>query len=99
MKFQGTEFRSQGFKLYWYYLEVKHFFHKNTRGSAQTDAVATISVPMQADSNVTSGVYLFKMLEMLDWKKHKLESRLPGEISITSDMQMTPPLWQKVKRN
>ena len=36
---------------------------------------------------------------MLDNKKHKLESRLPGEISITSDMQMTPPLWQKVKRN
>ena len=33
------------------------------------------------------------------WMKHKLESRLPGEISITSDMQMTPPLWQKVKRN
>ena len=28
--------------------------------------------------------------------KHKLESRLPGEISITSDIQMTPPLWQKV---
>ena len=37
--------------------------------------------------------------ETLDWKKRKLESRLPGEISITSDMQMTPPLWQKVKRN
>ena len=37
--------------------------------------------------------------EMLDWMNHKLESRLPGEISITSDMQMTPPLWQKVKRN
>ena len=32
---------------------------------------------------------------MVDWKKHKLESRLPGEISITSDMQMTPPLWQE----
>ena len=29
---------------------------------------------------------------MLDWMKHKLESRLPGEISITSDKQMTPPL-------
>ena len=29
----------------------------------------------------------------------KVESRLPGEISITSDMQMTPPLWQKVKKN
>ena len=36
--------------------------------------------------------------KMLGWMKHKLESRLPGEISITSDMQMTP-LWQKVKRN
>ena len=34
----------------------------------------------------------------MDWKKHKLESRLQGEISITSDMQMTSPLWQKVKR-
>ena len=37
--------------------------------------------------------------EMLGWKKHKLESRLPGEISVTSDMQMTPPLCQKVKKN
>ena len=37
--------------------------------------------------------------EMLGWMKHKLESRLLVEISITSDMQMTPPLWQKVKRN
>ena len=35
--------------------------------------------------------------EMLGWMKHKLESRLLGEISRTSDMQMTPPLWQKVK--
>ena len=32
------------------------------------------------------------------WMKHKLESRLLGEISITSDTQMTPPLWQKVTR-
>ena len=37
--------------------------------------------------------------EILGWMKHKLESRLLGEISITSDMQMTPPLWQKGKRN
>ena len=37
--------------------------------------------------------------EMQGWMKHKLESRLPGEISITSDMQMTPPLWQKAKRS
>ena len=36
--------------------------------------------------------------EMLGWMKYKLESRLPGEISITSDMQMTPPLRQKAKK-
>ena len=35
--------------------------------------------------------------EMLGWMKHKLESRMPEEISIKPDMQMTPPLWQKVK--
>jgi len=39
------------------------------------------------------------MLEMLGWMRHKLESRLPGEILIMSDMQMTPLLWQKMKRN
>ena len=37
--------------------------------------------------------------EMPSWMKHKPESRLQGETSITSDMQMTPPLWLKVKRN
>ena len=37
--------------------------------------------------------------EMPEWMKHKLESRLPGEISITSDRQMTPHLWQKAKKN
>ena len=37
--------------------------------------------------------------EMPGWMKLKLESRLLGEISITSDMQMTPPLWQKVNWN
>ena len=36
--------------------------------------------------------------EMLGWMNHKLESRLQGEISVASDMQMTPPLWQKAKR-
>ena len=36
--------------------------------------------------------------EMPGWMKHKLESRLSGEISIISDMQMTLPLWQKVKK-
>ena len=37
--------------------------------------------------------------KMLGWMKHKLESRLLGEISITSDRQITPPLWQKAKEN
>ena len=37
--------------------------------------------------------------EMLDWIKFKLDSRLPGEISITSDVQMTTSLWEKAKRS
>ena len=37
--------------------------------------------------------------EMPGWMKHKLESELPREISITLDTQITPPLWQKVKKN
>ena len=37
--------------------------------------------------------------EMLGWMKHKLESRLSEKTLITSDKQMTPLLWQKVKRN
>ena len=36
--------------------------------------------------------------EMPGWMKQKLESRLPGEISITSDMQTTPPLWQNEEK-
>ena len=44
-------------------------------------------------------LYAEYIMRMLGWMKHKLESRLPGEISITSDMQMTPPLWQKAKKN
>ena len=39
---------------------------------------------------------LSKLLEIV---KYKLESRLLGEISTTSDMQMIPPIWQKMKRN
>ena len=42
-------------------------------------------------------LYAEYIMRNVDWMKHKLESRLPGEISITSDMQMTPYLWQKAK--
>ena len=44
-------------------------------------------------------LYAEYIMRNAGWKKHKLESRLPGEISKNSDMQMTPPLCQKVKRN
>ena len=37
--------------------------------------------------------------EMLGWSEHKLQSRLPEEILITSDMQMTLPLWKKARKN
>ena len=40
-------------------------------------------------------LYAEYIMRNAGWRKHKLESRLPGKISITSDMQMTPPLWQK----
>ena len=39
------------------------------------------------------------LCEMPEWMNHKLESRFLGEISIASDMQMIPPLWQEAKRN
>ena len=52
---------------------------------------------------ILSHCYLIYMwntsCKMPDWMKLKLESRLPGEISITSDMQLTPPFWQRVKKN
>ena len=44
-------------------------------------------------------LYAEYIMRNAGWKKHKLESRLLGEIPITSDIQMTPPLCQKVKRN
>ena len=46
-----------------------------------------------------SNLYAEYIMRNTGLDEHKLESRLPGEISITSDMQMTPPLWQKVKKN
>ena len=52
---------------------------------------------------VLSPAYLTSMQstsrKIVGWMKHKLESRFLGEISITSDTQMSPLLWQKVKRN
>ena len=62
----------------------------------KTKIMASRPIPSwQIDGETVETVIGF----ILGAPKHKLESRLPGEISITSDMQMTPPLWQKVKRN
>ena len=44
-------------------------------------------------------LYAEYIMRNAELEEAKLESRLPAEISRTSDMQMTPPLWQKVKRN
>ena len=44
-------------------------------------------------------IYAEYIMQNAALMKHKLESRLQGEISITSDMQITPPLWHKAKRN
>ena len=58
--------------------------------------------PFHQDFTIIYDIYSYMQTtscEMPGWMKHKLESRSQGEISITSDIQMTPPLWQKVKRN
>ena len=48
-------------------------------------------------SSCLFNIYAEYIREMLDWMKYMLESRFPGEVSITSDMQMAPSFWQKVK--
>ena len=48
---------------------------------------------------VTLNFYAEYIMRNTGLEEAQLESRLPGEISITSDMQMTALLWQKVKRN
>ena len=50
-------------------------------------------------SSCLFNLYAEYIMKMLGWMKHKLESRLQGEISITSDMQMTSHTWQKAKKN
>ena len=70
-----------------------------TLGDLPNPGIEPGSPGLQADSLVTELREIQgTSCEMLGWMKHSLESRLPVEISITLDMQMTPPLWQKVKR-
>ena len=79
-----------------------------------TSQEGTVRIDMEQQTGSKQGKEYFKAVychpdyliymkttscKMPGWMKHKLESRLLGEISITSDMLMTPPLWQKVKKN
>ena len=50
-------------------------------------------------SSCLFNLYAEYIMRNAGWVKHKVESRFLGKISITSDMQMMPPLWQKVKKN
>ena len=50
-------------------------------------------------SHCLFNLYAEYIMQNAGWMKHKLESRLLGEIPITSDMQMTPSLWKKAKKN
>ena len=54
---------------------------------------------MASSKLITFATTLFPSGEMPGWMTHKLESRLPEEMTITSAMQMTLPLWKKAKRN
>ena len=83
---------------------------KGKSESEVAESCPTLSDPMDCGPPGSSihGIFQARVLEWdaivtpyksPDWMNHKLESRLLGEISITSDMQMTPLLWQNVKRN
>ena len=74
---------------------------------ASTSALLTMPKPLTMWKGVSQGfilspclfnLYAENIMRNAGWKKHELESRLPGEIPITSDIQMTLSLWQKVKR-
>ena len=57
------------------------------------------SMPVLYNITCLFNLYAEYICQMLGWMKNKLESKFLGEISITSYMQMTPPLWQKAKKN
>ena len=90
-----------------YFLKIKVGGFKLSDFKIYYEAIAIKIIPSRKRSK--SRLYIVSLLfwtsmqstswETLGWKKHKLESRLLGKISITSDMQMTPSLWQKVKKN
>ena len=84
-------------QIYTSYFSPSHLYSKVIFSVKASLAILSKITNIFAQSFIS---FFFQFsLYLASWKKHKLEPRLPGEISITSDMQMTPPLWQKVKRN
>ena len=67
------------------HIRRKDLYKKDTRNSQAVYFYLTLTIPL-------------KNISAIDFHSLKITD-MPGEISITLDMQMTPPLWQKVKRN
>ena len=98
-----TTTHSGKFLKRWVYLTIWHL--RNLYAGQEATVITGLGtiVWFQIGKGVHQGCILSPCLfnsmqstswEILSWMKHKLESRLPGEISVTSDRQMTPPLWQ-----
>ena len=84
----------------------KQQFKKTQKQKQNNKKEATVITGLEQQTGSKLGKEYIKAVymqstscKMLGWVKHKLESRLLGEITITSDMQMTPPLCQKAKKN
>ena len=107
---KGKGTRDQVASIYWIMEKARDSIKPSTSASLSTLKPLTVWITTNLKILKEMGIIpdhltcLLKNLyaescEMPGWMNHKLESKLLGEISITSDMQMTPPLWQKVKRN
>ena len=92
---RGTGTRDQIVNIHWI-MEKAREFQKNIYSGSKLgkEYVKAVYCHPACLTHVQS-----TSCEMPGWMNHKLESRLLEEISIISDMQMIPPLWQKVKRN
>ena len=91
----NSQLLSPGFSSYFYYL------YAGQEATVRTGHVTTdwFQIGKGVRESCILSPFLFHLYAeyIMIWMKHKLESGLPEEILITSDMQMTPPLWQKVK--
>ena len=84
----------------WHHQLNEHEFEEALGGSVRQGSLVYCSPWNHKDLEMAEQLNLYAEYIMRNavWMKHKLESRLPGEISVTSDMKMTPFLWQKTRR-